>query len=110
MGGRGEEDRKPGGIDSLAFILIETRECRLEAEKRRMEDEENREEDEECKMEAEESRTDTKKTKNRGWREKREEASGIKTWRVHRKKRFASFPSPAGMSLPNSPWAGIMTS
>ncbi len=25
------------------------------------------------------------------------------------KKRFASFPSPAGMSLPNSPWAGIMT-
>ncbi len=28
---------------------------------------------------------------------------------VHRKKRFASFPSPAGMSLPNSPWAGIMT-
>jgi hypothetical protein len=29
---------------------------------------------------------------------------------VHRKKRFASFPSPAGMSLPNSPWAGIMTS
>ncbi len=28
----------------------------------------------------------------------------------HRKKRFASFPSPAGMSLPNSPWAGIMTS
>jgi hypothetical protein len=24
--------------------------------------------------------------------------------------RFASFPSPAGMSLPNSPWAGIMTS
>ncbi len=30
--------------------------------------------------------------------------------RVHRRKRFASFPSPAGMSLPNSPWAGIMTS
>jgi hypothetical protein len=30
--------------------------------------------------------------------------------RLHRKKRFASFPSPAGMSLPNSPWAGIMTS
>jgi hypothetical protein len=30
---------------------------------------------------------------------------------VHRKKkRFESFPSPAGMSLPNSPWAGIMTS
>jgi hypothetical protein len=29
---------------------------------------------------------------------------------LHRKKRFASFPSPAGMSLPNSPWAGIMTS
>ncbi len=26
------------------------------------------------------------------------------------KKRFASFPSPAGMSLPNSPWAGIMKS
>jgi hypothetical protein len=26
------------------------------------------------------------------------------------KKRFASFPSPAGISLPNSPWAGIMTS
>jgi hypothetical protein len=26
------------------------------------------------------------------------------------KKRFGSFPSPAGMSLPNSPWAGIMTS
>ncbi len=26
------------------------------------------------------------------------------------KKRFASFPYPAGMSLPNSPWAGIMTS
>jgi hypothetical protein len=26
------------------------------------------------------------------------------------KKRFASFPSPAGMSIPNSPWAGIMTS
>jgi hypothetical protein len=25
-------------------------------------------------------------------------------------KRIASFPSPAGMSLPNSPWAGIMTS
>ncbi len=29
---------------------------------------------------------------------------------VHRKKRFASFPSPAGMSLPNSPWSGKMTS
>jgi len=29
---------------------------------------------------------------------------------IHHKKRFASFPSPAGMSLPNSPWAGIMTS
>ncbi len=29
---------------------------------------------------------------------------------LHRKKRFASFPSPAGISLPNSPWAGIMTS
>ncbi len=29
---------------------------------------------------------------------------------LHRKKRFASFPSPAGMSLPNSSWAGIMTS
>ncbi len=28
----------------------------------------------------------------------------------HRKKRFASFPSPAGMSLPNFPWAWIMTS
>ncbi len=28
----------------------------------------------------------------------------------HRKKKFASFPSPAGMSLPNSSWAGIMTS
>ncbi len=26
------------------------------------------------------------------------------------KKRFPSFPSSAGMSLPNSPWAGIMTS
>ncbi len=26
------------------------------------------------------------------------------------KKMIASFPSPAGMSLPNSPWAGIMTS
>jgi hypothetical protein len=26
------------------------------------------------------------------------------------KKRFASFPSLAGMSLPNSPWAGITTS
>ncbi len=26
------------------------------------------------------------------------------------KKRIESFPSPAGMSLPNSPWAGIMTS
>ncbi len=26
------------------------------------------------------------------------------------KNRIASFPSPAGMSLPNSPWAGIMTS
>ncbi len=26
------------------------------------------------------------------------------------KKRFASFPSLAGMSLPNSPRAGIMTS
>jgi hypothetical protein len=25
------------------------------------------------------------------------------------KKRFASFLSPVGMSLPNSPWAGIMT-
>jgi hypothetical protein len=33
------------------------------------------------------------------------------TWgNVHRKKRFGSFPSPARMSLPNSPWAGIMTS
>ncbi len=30
--------------------------------------------------------------------------------RTHRKKRFASFPSSAGMSLPNSLWAGIMTS
>jgi hypothetical protein len=29
---------------------------------------------------------------------------------LHRKKRFGSFPSPAGMSLPNSPWAGITTS
>jgi hypothetical protein len=29
---------------------------------------------------------------------------------IHRKKRFASFPSPAGMSLPDSPWAEIMTS
>jgi hypothetical protein len=30
---------------------------------------------------------------------------------IHRKKRFASFPSPAGnFSLLNSPWAGIMTS
>jgi hypothetical protein len=28
---------------------------------------------------------------------------------VH-KKLLASFPSPAGMSLPNSPWVGIMTS
>ncbi len=27
--------------------------------------------------------------------------------KLHRKQRFASFPSPAGMSLPNSPWAGI---
>ncbi len=26
------------------------------------------------------------------------------------KKRFASFPSLAGMSITNSPWAGIMTS
>ncbi len=26
------------------------------------------------------------------------------------KKRFANFPSPAGMSLPNSPWPGLMTS
>jgi hypothetical protein len=26
------------------------------------------------------------------------------------KKKFEIFPSPAGMSLPNSPWAGIMTS
>ncbi len=25
------------------------------------------------------------------------------------KKSFVSFPSPAGMSLPNSPWAGIMS-
>jgi hypothetical protein len=47
-----------------------------------MEDEETREEVEDRKMEAEESRTDTEKTKNIGWREKREEASGIKTWRV----------------------------
>ncbi len=30
--------------------------------------------------------------------------------RLHPKKKFASFPSPAGMSLTNSPWAGIMTS
>ncbi len=29
---------------------------------------------------------------------------------LHRKKRLASFPSPHGMSLPNSPLAGIMTS
>ncbi len=29
---------------------------------------------------------------------------------LHRKKRFGSFPSPAGMSLSNSPWAVIMTS
>jgi hypothetical protein len=29
---------------------------------------------------------------------------------AHRKKRIASFPSPVGMSQPNSPWAGIMTS
>ncbi len=28
--------------------------------------------------------------------------------RMHRKKRFTSFPSPAGMSLPKSPWAGII--
>jgi hypothetical protein len=39
---------------------------------------------------------------------------GLSRFRVvpslHRKKRFASFPSPAGMSLPNSPWAGRMTS
>ncbi len=56
----------------MALIFIETRECRLEAEKRRMEDEENREEVEDREMEAEESRTDTEKTKNIGWREKRE--------------------------------------
>jgi hypothetical protein len=31
-------------------------------------------------------------------------------WGVHRKKRFSSFPSPVGMSLPNSPWAVIMMS
>jgi hypothetical protein len=36
----------------LALILIETRECRLEAEKRRTKDEENREEVEDRKMEA----------------------------------------------------------
>ncbi len=29
---------------------------------------------------------------------------------VHRKKSFPSFPFPAGMSLPNSSWAGIMMS
>jgi hypothetical protein len=29
---------------------------------------------------------------------------------LHRKKRFEIFPAPDGMSLPNSPWAGIMTS
>ncbi len=29
---------------------------------------------------------------------------------VLRKKSFPSFPSPAGMSLPNSSWAGIMMS
>ncbi len=29
---------------------------------------------------------------------------------LHRKKKFSSFPSLAGMSLTNSPWAGIMTS
>jgi hypothetical protein len=29
---------------------------------------------------------------------------------LHRKKSFASFLSPARMSLPNSPWVGIMTS
>ncbi len=40
-----------------------------------------------------------------------EEMGGLATLcPIHRKKRFASFPSPAGMSLPNSPWAGIMTS
>ncbi len=37
-------------------------------------------------------------------------AIGIDTATYTVKKRFASFPSPAGMSLPNSPWAGIMTS
>jgi hypothetical protein len=31
---------------------------------------------------------------------------GLKTTLYTVKKRFASFPSPAGMSLPNSPWAG----
>ncbi len=34
--------------------------------------------------------------------------NGLERYTV--KKRFASFPSPAGMSLPNSSWAGIMTS
>jgi hypothetical protein len=29
---------------------------------------------------------------------------------IHRKKKFSSFVSPAGKSLQNSPWAGIMTS
>jgi hypothetical protein len=28
-------------------------------------------------------------------------------YRYTKKKRFASFPSPAGMLLLNSPWAGI---
>jgi hypothetical protein len=39
-----------------------------------------------------------------------EHLNGSQQEKVHRKKRFVSFPSPAGMSLPNTPWAGIMTS
>ncbi len=46
-------------------------------------------------MEAEEGRTENEKTKNIGWREKREEASGIKTLRVHRKKKVREFPVPS---------------
>jgi hypothetical protein len=44
----------------------------------------------------------------------RPEVEGAKWDREHRvytvKKRFASFPSPARMSLPNSPWEGVMPS
>ena len=36
---------------------------------------------------------------------------GIEGWVLHRKKKVREFPVPSrDVTIPNSPWAGIMTS